>query len=83
MEQKKIHKALCLQITKWWLYCRGSLGDIAISYIDVKYEHNKRKLWPRNIIPQEDSRINMKERRGLIGYMAKHHEDVLLQFNND
>ena len=38
MEQKVILKALCLQITKWWLYCRGSLGDIATSHMEEDYE---------------------------------------------
>ena len=38
MEQKIIHKASCFQITKWWLYCRGSLGDIATFHMEEDYE---------------------------------------------
>ena len=34
------------------------------------------ELWHVNIIPQEDSRINSKEKKELLGYMARHHEDL-------
>jgi hypothetical protein len=44
MKQIKVHKASCLQITKWWLYCRGSLGDIATSHMEKDYERNKRAV---------------------------------------
>ena len=40
MKQIKEHKALCLQITKRWLYCRGSLGDIATFHMEEDYERN-------------------------------------------
>ena len=35
------------------------------------------ELWHGNIIPQEDSRTNSKEMKELLGYMARHHEDLL------
>ena len=34
------------------------------------------ELWYGNIIPQEDSRTNSKEMKELLGYMARHHEDL-------
>ena len=34
------------------------------------------ELWHGNIIPQEDSRINSKEMKELLGYMSRHHEDL-------
>ena len=34
------------------------------------------ELWHGNIIPQEDSRINSKEMKELIGYISRHHEDL-------
>ena len=35
-----------------------------------------KELWHGNIAPQEDSQINSKEMKELLGYMAKHHEDL-------
>ena len=35
-----------------------------------------KKLWHGNIVPQEDSRTNIKEMKELLGYIAKHHEDL-------
>ena len=35
-----------------------------------------KELWHGNIIPQEDSRNNSKEMKELLGYMARHHEDL-------
>ena len=35
-----------------------------------------KELWHGNIIPQEDSRTNTKEMKELLGYMARHHEDL-------
>ena len=34
------------------------------------------ELWHGNIISQEDSRTNSKEMKELLGYMARHHEDL-------
>ena len=34
------------------------------------------ELWHGNIIPQEDSLTNSKEMKELLGYMARHHEDL-------
>ena len=35
------------------------------------------ELWHGNIIPREDSRNNSKEMKELLGYMARHHDDLL------
>ena len=35
-----------------------------------------KELWHGNIVPQEDSRNNSKEMKDLLGYMARHHEDL-------
>ena len=35
-----------------------------------------KELWHGNIIPQEDSRNSSKEMKELLGYMARHHEDL-------
>ena len=35
------------------------------------------ELWHGNIIPQEGSRSNSAEMKELLGYMARHHEDLL------
>ena len=34
------------------------------------------ELWHGNIVPQEDSRTNTKEMKELLGYMARHNEDL-------
>ena len=34
------------------------------------------ELWHGNIIPQEGSRSNSAEMKELLGYMARHHEDL-------
>ena len=34
------------------------------------------ELWHGNIIPQDDSRTNTKEMKELLGYMARHNEDL-------
>ena len=36
-----------------------------------------------NIIPQEDSRTNSKEMEELLGYMARHHEDLEKSFTEE
>ena len=36
-----------------------------------------KELWHGNIVPQEDSRTNTKEMKELLGYIARHHEDLL------
>ena len=41
------------------------------------------ELWHGNIIPQEDSRINSKEMKELLGYMARHHEELENSFSNE
>ena len=42
-----------------------------------------KELWHGNIIPQEDSRTNSKERKELLGYMARHHEDLEKSFTDE
>ena len=42
-----------------------------------------KELWHGNIIPQEDSRTNSKEMKELLGYMARHHEDLEKGFSNE
>ena len=42
-----------------------------------------KELWHGNIIPQEDSRTNTKEMKDLLGYMARHHEDLEKTFSNE
>ena len=36
-----------------------------------------------NIIPQEDSRTNSKEMKELLGYMARHHENLEKSFTDE
>ena len=42
-----------------------------------------KELWRGNIIPQEDSRTNSKEMKELLGYMARHHEDLKKTFSDE
>ena len=39
--------------------------------------------WHENIIPGEDIRNNSKEMKELLGYMARHHEDLAKTFNEE
>jgi hypothetical protein len=41
------------------------------------------ELWHGNIIPQEDSRTNSPEMKELLGYMARHHEDLEKSFTDE
>ena len=41
------------------------------------------ELWHGNIIPQEDSRTNSPEMKELLGYMARHHEDLEKSFTEE
>ena len=41
------------------------------------------ELWHGNIVPQEDSRTNSKEMKELLGYMARHHEDLAKTFTDE
>ena len=59
------------------------IGEILAS-IDVSEAMNIiKELWHGNIIPQEDSRINSKEMKELLGYMARHHEDLAKTFTDE
>ena len=42
-----------------------------------------KELWHGNIIPGEDSRNNSKEMKELLGYMARHHEDLERTFTDE
>ena len=42
-----------------------------------------KELWHGNIIPQEDSRTNSQEMKELLGYMARHHEDLEKSFTDE
>ena len=42
-----------------------------------------KELWHGNIIPQEDSRTNSLEMKELLGYMARHHEDLEKSFSDE
>ena len=42
-----------------------------------------KELWYGNIIPQEDSRTNSKEMNELLGYMARHYEDLEKTFTEE
>ena len=41
------------------------------------------ELWYGNIIPQEDSRTNSKEKKELLGYMSRHHQDLKKSFTDE
>ena len=42
-----------------------------------------KELWHGNIIPGEDSGNNSKEMKELLGYMARHHEDLEKTFTDE
>ena len=42
-----------------------------------------KELWHGNIQPQEDSRTNTKEMKELIGYIARHHEELEKNFTDE
>jgi hypothetical protein len=42
-----------------------------------------KELWHGNIIPQEDSRTNSKEMKELLGYIARHHEELEKNFTDE
>ena len=42
-----------------------------------------KELWHGNINPQEDGRNNSKEMKELLGYMARHHEDLEKSFTDE
>ena len=41
------------------------------------------ELWNGNIVPQEDSPNNSPEMKELLGYMARHHEDLEKSFTDE
>ena len=42
-----------------------------------------KELWHGNIAPQEDSITNTKEMKKLLGYIARHHEDLEKTFTDE
>ena len=42
-----------------------------------------KELWHGNIVAQEDSRTNSKEMKELIGYIARHNEDLTKLLNDE
>ena len=42
-----------------------------------------KKLWHGNIVPQEDSRTNSKVMKELMGYIARHSEDLGKLLNDE
>ena len=42
-----------------------------------------KELWHGNIIPGEDNRNNSKEMKELLGYMARHHENLEKSFTEE
>ena len=62
-----------LDFAKYMWYCVVLLEVITMNII--------KELWHGNIIPQEDSRTNSKEMKELLGYMARHHEDLKKTFS--
>ena len=42
-----------------------------------------KELWHGNITTQEDSRTNSKEMKELLGYMARHHENLEKSFTDE
>ena len=41
------------------------------------------ELWCGNIIPQEGGQINSKEMKELLGFMARHHEELEKSFTDE
>ena len=41
------------------------------------------ELWYGNIVPQEDGRINSPQMRELLGYMARHREELEKSFTDE
>ena len=41
------------------------------------------ELWHGNIVPQEDNRTNTKEMKELLGYIARHNEDLEKSLTDD
>ena len=41
------------------------------------------EIWHGNIIPQEDSRTNTPQMRELLGYMARHREELEKSFTDE
>ena len=42
-----------------------------------------KELWHGNIVPQDDARNNTKEMKELMGYMTRHHDDLLKSMTDE
>ena len=62
---------------------RNLLWYVVVLTGGAKHDNPIKELWHVNIIPQEDSRTNSKEMKELIGYMARHHEDLEKNFTDE
>ena len=49
----------------------------------VTHEKYNKRTMARKHHPQEDSRNNSKEMKELLGYMARHHEDLEKTFTDE
>ena len=69
------------------------MQDVVLSFLCIYYTTSLKALqgffffmnkpWSGNIILQEDSRNNSKEMKELLGYMARHHEDLEKTFTDE
>ena len=59
------------------------LCGIVLCYRRYKEMNVIKELWHGNIIPGEDSRTNSKEMKELIGYIARHNEDLTKLLNDE
>ena len=63
----------------------GSLNKAAetLMIAQPNISRSIKELWHGNIIPQEDSRTNLKEMKEMLGYMSRHHEDLEKSFSDE
>ena len=64
-------------------YKIGKYGRNRFAGGDIRMRSVINELWHGNIVPQEDSRTNSKEMKELLGYMARHHEDLEKSFTDE
>jgi hypothetical protein len=62
---------------------QGKRGRNRLSGGGVGMKSIINELWHGNIVPQEDSRTNSPEMKELLGYMARHHEDLEKSFMDE
>ena len=59
------------------------LCGIVLCYRRYKEMNVIKELWHGNIVPQDDARNNSKEMKELMGYMTRHHDDLLKTMTNE